>query len=361
MGTPKPGDLPVAWRVPLLILGFLSLVSGVLGGLARLGWAVPLPSPQVLAVHGPLLLSGFFGTVIGLERAVALGRRWAYAGPLLSGLGGLALLLGLDWRLGASLFAAAALVLLLATLHIVRRQREWFTITLALGVASWLAGNLLWLAGSPPMAVAALWINFLVLTIAGERLELSRFLPPSPAARRLFLSVLLLLLAGGVAVFLDRWAFLQGIGLLALALWLARQDIARRTVWERGLTRFIALCLLSGYAWLAAGGLILLAQAGLQGPAQDAALHVLLLGFVFSMVFGHAPIIFPAVLRVRMPWHWSFYVPLLLLHGSLLLRVAGGGLSAPPLVALGGLLNAAALVLFILGAVASVIRGFRAG
>lgn len=359
MATMERRDLPVALRVPLLILGFVSLLSGVLAGLARLGWAVPLPAPQLLLLHGPLMVCGFFGTVIGLERAVALGRRWAYGAPLLSGLGGLALLLGLDWTMGAALMSAGSAVLLAATLVIVGRQRALFTFTLALGAASWLLGNLLWLAGTLPAAVVALWGNFLVLTIAGERLELSRFLPPSPAARRLFVLIVTLLLAGSVAVLLYRFEWLYGLGLLALALWLLRQDIARRTVRESGLTRFIAVCLLSGYAWLAAGGLILLGAGGLHGAAYDATLHALLLGFVFAMVFGHAPIIFPAVVRVRMPWHWTFYLPLLALHASLLLRLGGAAAAEVQWLAWGALLNALALLLFILSTVSSVIRGAR--
>lgn len=355
----RAGDLAVAWRVPLLMLGFLSLIAGVLAGLARLGWAVPLPAPQALALHGPLMISGFFGTVIGLERAVALGRRWAYAGPLCTGLGGLALLTGLPQPAGAVVIALGSGVLLAATLVVVGRQCELFTVTLALGVASWLAGNLLWLTGAVPATVVALWINFLVLTIAGERLELSRFLPPSPIARRLFLLIVALLLAGGVAVLYARAVPLYGAGLVALALWLLRQDIARRTVRERGLTRFIAVCLLSGYVWLAIGGMVLLAGAGLHGAGYDAALHALLLGFVFSMVFGHAPIIFPAVVRVRMPWHGSAYLPLLVLHVSLAVRLAGDAAGNIGVTAAGGLLNALALVLFIAGTIVSVVRGVR--
>ena len=78
------------------------------------------------------------------------------------------------------------------------------------------------------------------------------------------------------------------------------------------------------------------------------------------MVFGHAPIIFPAVVRVKMPYHWTFYLPLLALHASLLVRIAGDGLMLPELRNLGGLLNALALVLFILSTVSSVVRGSRA-
>ena len=359
--TAQSGGLGVPFRLPLLILGFVSLASGVLAGLARFGWGVPLPSAQLALLHGPLMVCGFLGTVIGLERAVALGRRWAYAGPLLTGLGGVAILLGFPAFIGASAMVLGSAVLLTGTILITLRQRELFMVTMALGAVSWLAGNLLWLAGAGVPAVVALWINFLVLTIAGERLELSRFLPPSPGAKRIFKIILAVLVAGGFLSVIGAGIVMYGTGLLGLALWLLRQDIARRTVREQGLTRFIAVCLLSGYAWLAAGSLALLAAGSLTGAAYDAVLHAILIGFVFSMVFGHAPIIFPAVVRVKMPYHWTFYLPLLVLHASLLMRLAGSGLALPELQSLGGLLNAAALVLFILSTVSSVIRGFRAG
>ena len=357
----RSGDLGVPFRLPLLILGFASLISGVLAGLARLGWAVPLPSVQLALLHGPLMVCGFLGTVIGLERAVALGYRWAYAGPLLTGLGGVALLLGFPPSIGASAMVLGSAVLFTGTTLIMLRQRELFMVTMVLGAASWLAGNLLWLTGTGVSGVVVLWMNFLVLTIAGERLELSRFLPPSPAAKQIFTVILAVLMTGGILSGTGAGIVMYGIGLLGLAVWLLRQDIARRTVKEQGLTRFIAVCLLSGYAWLAIGSTMLLAAGGLAGAAYDAVLHAILIGFVFSMVFGHAPIIFPAVVRVRMPYHWTFYLPLLALHASLLMRLAGDGLMLPELRSLGGLLNAAALVLFILNTVSSVIRGSRAG
>ncbi len=76
--------LPPAARVPLLILGFVGLVVGAGAGLARLGYVVPDLAAAAAALHGPLMICGFFGVVIALERAVAIGRLWAYAGPLLA-------------------------------------------------------------------------------------------------------------------------------------------------------------------------------------------------------------------------------------------------------------------------------------
>ncbi|MFZ2855643.1 MAG: hypothetical protein WAZ34_16220, partial [Rhodocyclaceae bacterium] len=127
-----------------------------------------------------------------------------------------------------------------------------------------------------------------------------------------------------------------------------------------GLPRFIAVCLLAGYVWLALSGLLGLAGGFAAGhPLRDSTLHALGLGFVFSMVFGHAPIIFPAVARVKIPYHPAFYLPLLVLHASLLLRVLGGigGNADFALRHAGGLANALALLLFIATMLISVMRG----
>ncbi|RIL05059.1 MAG: hypothetical protein DCC71_11840, partial [Proteobacteria bacterium] len=74
-----------AVRLPILLLAMASLLLALGGGLARLGLPLgPLPAGAVL-LHGPLLLVGFLGTLIGLERAVGLGRPWGYAAPVLAG------------------------------------------------------------------------------------------------------------------------------------------------------------------------------------------------------------------------------------------------------------------------------------
>src|SRR5690606_36486974 len=82
-------------RFPALALAMLALLSAGWYGFVRLGWQIAIPRPEILAVHGPLMVSGFLGTLIAVERAVAMGRRVVYAVPLLTGLGALALLLGL--------------------------------------------------------------------------------------------------------------------------------------------------------------------------------------------------------------------------------------------------------------------------
>jgi hypothetical protein len=260
------------------------------------------------------------------------------------------------------LFVAGSVGFVAASIDVYRRQRALFTFTLGLGALCWAIGNLAWALGLPVYEIVAWWLAFLILTIAGERLELSRFMPPSPIATHMFVAILVILGAGLAGA---RWPWggvIFGAGLLALSLWLAKQDIARRTVRGKGLTRFIAVCLLSGYAWLAVGGTVILGAGGLAPgtPAYDAALHALALGFVFSMVFGHAPIIFPAVLRVGVPYHPTFYLPLALLHASLLVRMAGDATGDLGWTRAGGLGNAVALAAFIVSTAGAVVRGRKA-
>jgi hypothetical protein len=352
--------MPPLARLPLLILGFVALLVGAGAGLARLGWGVPDVAATASPLHGPLMICGFFGVVIALERAVAIGRLWAYAGPLLAGLGTVAAVTGTT-SIAPWLFVAGSLVLLAATIDVLRRQTALFTFTLTLGALCWSTGNALWAMGATVHDVVTWWLAFLILTIAGERLELSRFLPPSPVARGAFAAILVVAVVGLLGAGSPWGPQVFAGGLVALSAWLVKQDIARRTVRGKGLTRFIAVCLLSGYLWLAVGGAVIVAAGGLApgSPSYDAALHALALGFVFSMVFGHAPIIFPAVLRVAVPYHPTFYLPLALLHASLVVRLAGDATRQFDWTRAGGLLNAAALAAFILGTAGAVVRGRR--
>ncbi|UCV18779.1 hypothetical protein [Ferribacterium limneticum] len=351
-------DLKPGGRLPLLFFGMLSLLGGVMAGLARLGWEVPAPAMQAAGVHGPLMIAAFFGTVISLERAVAAGRNWAYLAPLAAGASGIALLAGAPLLLGQILGSLGALGLIAASAVALRRQVAVFTIILTLAAGCWLVGNLIWLATGNISAAVAWWLLFLVLTIAGERLELTRFLPTPPLAQKLFIAIVGVLLLSAVAG-LDRFF---AAGLIALALWLLRYDIARRNIATEGLTRFIAACLLSGYAWLFAAGLLGLAGAFPPGHEwRDAALHAIGLGFVFSMVFGHAPIIFPAVTRIKIPYHPALYLPLALLHLTLALRVFGGLADNFDLRHNAALLNGLVLIVFIATLVTLVRRNAKRG
>jgi hypothetical protein len=341
--------LNVARTRILMALGLSSLLAGLWAALVRIGWDLPALQASLTAAHGPLMVSGFLGTLLTLERAVAVGRRWMYAGPLLSGLGALATMLGLA-PLGPLAIALGSLVAVCIYVVIVRRQPALFTLTMLGGAVVWLSANVLWLAGLPIFRVVLWWAGFLVLTIAGERLELSRVLRLTRQKQITFALALGVLLAGLLLtiVAFDFGVRIVSLGMGALATWLVLYDIARRTIHRSDLTRFIAACLLAGYCWLAVSGVLGVVMGGvIAGVQYDALLHAIFLGFVFSMIFGHAPIILPAVLHVSLPYRSSFYVHLVALHLSLLLRIVSDLLAWPPGRMWGGLLNVAAVLLFL--------------
>jgi hypothetical protein len=80
-------------RLPLLALSIFALLTALWAGLLCLGWSLPAIQPGLYIGHGPLMVCGFLGTLISLERAVALGESWSYAAPVLSGAGALALII----------------------------------------------------------------------------------------------------------------------------------------------------------------------------------------------------------------------------------------------------------------------------
>lgn len=203
---------------------------------------------------------------------------------------------------------------------------------------------------------------FVVLTIAGERLELSRLLRLSVNAQRLFVTCASPLTTGVFVAVTDlAWGTrLAGAGMIAFALWLLRYHIAWRRLWAGGQARFVAVCLLSGYVWLAVGGVLAIRYGGfMAGPYYDAMLHSVFVGFAFAMIFGHAPIVFPAILQLPLAYRPGFYVPLILLHITLLLRIAGDLLLISSWRTWGGILNAAVILLFAANTAAAVLHQRR--
>ncbi|MEW5850428.1 MAG: hypothetical protein AB2A00_16710 [Myxococcota bacterium] len=342
-------ERPLLTRLPLLLLAAACLVSGLWAGLARAG--IPTSPPALMtALHGALMVPGFFAALISLERAVAVGLRWAYLAPLLAAVGCLSAALGAPATVALFLVGGASAVLTAASTVALRRMPELFTGVMLAGASALVGGNLVWLLTGAPTPATLLWMAFLVLTIAAERLELSRLQPRTRGAERLFLVAVALVFTGAVmhVVAADAGARLVGVGLLATSWWLVRHDLARRTVRLSGLPRYTAVCLLSGYAWLFLGGVMLLAT-GLPpaGLLRDATLHAVFLGFVMPMVFGHAPIILPAILQVAVPFHRALHLPLVVLHLSVAARVGADLAGHPGARTVASVANVAALGLFV--------------
>lgn len=356
-------------RTPLLAFAILALLAGMWAGLLRMGWGWPPIRPTLPMAHGPLMVSGFLGTLICLERAIGLGpsvtgvyRKLVYLPALASGVGGVLVMVGILNPLGPVLITlgSAGLVILMAAIY--RLHPTFDLLVILLGALLWLIGNIFWLLGWPVYQIVPWWTGFLVFTIAGERLELSRLLNLSALARRLFMFALALFAAGLIVSVFRYQPGMRTLGfsLIALALWLLHYDIARRRARAGGQAQFIAIALLSGYFWLGISGVFHVIYGGqMAGPYYDAMLHAFYLGFVFSMIFAHAPIVFPAVLGSPMPFSTQFYGPLILLQLSLVLRIAGDLSLSMPARRWGGLLNAVALLFFLFSTLIAIRQGRR--
>lgn len=347
------------YRIFIIFLAISGLVIGITGGLQRLGWVLPFPTSHAVFFHGPLMICVFLGTVISLERAVAIGKTWPYLAPLTAGLSGLMLFSGISY-FAIWMLMVASVMYAIAMIHLFLRQRASHVLVLFIGALSWLIGNTIWLLDFPIHFAVLWWMNFLLLTIAGERLELTRFLPASRLSKVLFFWITFLLFISACIPILTTNGLnfvLFSFALAALAIWLLWYDIARKTVKQQGLTRYIAICLLSGYCWLLVAALIgLNTNTLIPGGSYDAFLHAVFIGFVFSMIFGHAVIIFPAILKIKMHYNKILYLSLFFLHSSLLVRVAGDLLQIYSHKKISGMLTVFALIIFFITNVSAALR-----
>jgi hypothetical protein len=350
-------------RIFFLIPAGVALLAGLNAGLLLLGIPAPVTTDRMPDAHGMVMVLGFVGTVIALERAVALRRRAGFAAPVLLGAGGLLVISSVPLRLGQMALAAGAAALVLVYIPLWRRQREDSVLVQAFGAVLATGGALLWLGGMPVARLLPWLAGFMVLTIAGERLELARVILLASATVGQLLGLAALITLATVLTLL--WPVvgypLLGLSLLALVGWLVVHDVARRTIRAKGLTRFMAGCLLAGYVWLAVAGAIwVLIGAATDGPAYDAVIHSVFLGFTMSMIMAHAPVILPAVLRCRLPYHPVMIAPPVLLHVSLFLRLAVGDARGLDLARqIGGALNVVALLGFVVITAGTAIRAGR--
>lgn len=346
-------------RLALMIGGGISLLAGLDAALLLLGVAAPVSTERLAAVHGMLMVLGFIGTVIALERAVALGAAWGFASPAFMGLGGIALLSPLPLKIAGALLMAGTGLQAVIFIPLWRRRRDAAVLVQSLGAACAFGATILFTGGVATASFLPWLIGYVVLLISGERMELARLGRSDDRAEKAVLAGGVALLAAIVLLLLfPRWAApVLGLALLAMVVALTNVDVARKMMRSTGLPRFSAMCLMAGYVWLTvAGGILVLVPNPFDGGAYDALVHSVMLGFTMSMIFAHAAVILPAVLRRPLPYHPVMYVPAALLHVALAVRVIGGDLRDVHLVwQIGGVGNVIAVLLFVVTAVATGI------
>jgi hypothetical protein len=354
--------------LPILVIVVAAMVIGLLAGLARIGYVMPPLIGERVGLHGPILAAGVLGTLIALERAVAMTTvaerrgRLAYVAPMAMALGTVGIVVMGATPVAQLLLVLGAAGLVTVNLVMFRMHPTLDVGVIALGALFLLVGNAAWLTGRPIPVAVHWWVAFLILTIVGERLELARVRRLSEAAVAAFAVIVAGYTGAQLLIAFDANLGIRlcGLAMLALAAWLLRYDIAWLTIHRPGLPRFVAVCLLAGYLWLIVGGLLALANGMLwAGPTYDALLHALLVGFVFSMIFGHAPIIVPAILGLRIGFHPVAYLPLALLQASVAMRIAGDLAPDARLRMIGGLLGAISIALYAAAVVAMVLAARR--
>ena len=335
-------------RAWLMVGAGISLLAGLDGALLLLGVWSPVMSTRLSKWHGPLMVLGFVGTVICLERAVALGHRLAYLVPAMSGFGVIVLLAPLPFdsaRAGLALLTLAQLGLLTIYVPLWRRSHDDAVVIQGAGAFCAAGAAALLTTGAHVSQIVGWLACYMILTICGERLELSRLtMARNRALPALCLAVVAALFVSVVSPAIG-WRVL-GVVLIGLAVWLCRHDVARGGLRRGGQAAYIGTLLMIGYLWLATAGIVCTIQRPpTSRNGYDAVVHSLFLGFTMGMILGHAPIILPAVLQVRLEWTTWFWLPAFLLEASLLVRIGiGDGLDRSAAVQAGGTVNVLSLL-----------------
>ena len=338
----------------ILPIAILSLLIGIYAGLIRIGWQLPLWSGIKISTHGVIMAGSFLGSLICLERVVTLKSKWLMLLPIVMVASMPALLFQYS-VLAYQLLISGSLGYAIISLKIALKQKLTGDYLLFIGALFQICANVvLYKTNSYPMAFAC-WMLFLIFTIVGERLNLTRFLPVTRSDKNELIAWLVILAASSGFYHFGS-AIMVGISFIGLAQWLLRNDIALLNSRKTGSYKFLGFSLIGAYLWLLITGLISFQKQG--NPfLYDALLHSFLIGFAFSMIMAHAPIIFPGILKINVkPYHSILFVWLGLLHFSLLLRIAGDFIQNGLLRKTGGLLNGISFIAYLATIVYLIIK-----
>lgn len=335
----------------------MGLVFGLWTGLNRIGWNWGLP--QLTMHHGAVMVGGFLGTLISLEKIIPLRKKLLFLIPGCSALSVGVFFFG-NPLLSFSLLVMAATGLVIVFLYYLIRERNGIYLLMAAGSVCWLTGNVLLITRNLYPLAFPWWLGFALLLITSERLELMKFLPVRKDAKRVLMLMLALYLAGVLLSFHGIGRQVSGVSLVGVAVWLLRHDIIQVSVSRKGLPGFVAVALLCGYIAMLFTGLFFIVL-GQQAMGYDAIVHTFFLGFVFSMIFAHGPVILPGVLGTSAkPYHPLLYGWLALLHTSWIIRILADVLLHFDIRRISGIISAVAILgYFVTVATLTIINQHR--
>jgi hypothetical protein len=328
-------------RIPFVVLAIISLILGLLAGLSRIGWNLPIGN--AVPHHGVIMVGGFLGTLITLEKIIPLKEGYLYLIPIASGSSVLMFLVG-EPVVAMAMLVLASIAMVAVTIVYLLRVRSIVYVVMLAGSLSWLLGNIvLWTSNFYPAALSW-WMCFALFIITSERLELMKFLPVSSTSKAILLFALFCFGVGGALSFHGIGRYISSVSLAATAIWLLRFDVLKLLLEKQGQPRFMAISLLCGYFSLLLTAVFIVAM-GEQLYSYDITVHLFFIGFVFSMIFAHGPVILPGVLGISSkPYGWQLYLWLIALHVSLIARLLGDALTLHELRKYSGILTALSIV-----------------
>lgn len=316
----------------VMILGAIFFLSAVFIGIWRIailrGFLLP-PIPEWLPPHGEIMLGGFLASLIIFERMIALRINALIWVPYIYAFSAMMLHNGNPYVRTIHLVALAGWLLHRWIAY--RKFHRWekplveSVAFITLSSALMYPGGLL---ARPEVALQGL--AFPVAVIAIERLEMSLLFKKMGARLVVFALI--------------GWCFLwnlstwQGIldlknigwATLLLVVSIALHDMALRGSKNKktlstahGLHNFLKLALILSYAWLFTAAIALILSTKISAAIQkDILFHLFGLGFVFTMILGHAPLILPAALG-KLPPTKAPVIPFLLFQTATIFRMVG--------------------------------------
>jgi len=346
-------------RFIFLLLAITSLLVGLWTGLTRLGWDLTYLKPTFY--HGSIMVGGFLGTLICLEKAIPLKRNIFLLIPIFNASSILFFLMG-HFTYSLIIIIIGSLGLCIIYLMYLSQQDEMPIFLMLIGAIFWCIGNVLLLFKNLYPLSFPWWMAFLLFTITAERLELSKFLPVTQMNKLVLFALLGMFVIGALLHFHGTGSYFTGASLIGTSIWLMRYDVVRIALKKDGLTKFSAVALLTGYFALLLDGIFFIIFPA-TAFAYDAIVHTFFIGFIFSMIFAHGPIILPGVLGSSVkPFHHVLYVPLMLLILSLLIRIMADAYVIPyQLRMMSGWISAGAILFYFGTLLLLLIRGTRHG
>lgn len=304
--------------VLVLPLVIVSLLAAIWSGWIRIG--VDLPVTVVAAEHGGLMVNSFLASLIFLERAVTFRSKWILLLPFVNAGSVVAVFAGYP-QLAQLMNIGGSFGFLLMCAWFIYQYKELYYYLFFIGAFCLLTGNIVLRNTALYPAAIIWWMQFLLFTIVAERLELSRFLPITPGKRLLLLVSLSAVLAGAFIPYHLNGNIVFAVALVATAVWLLKYDMAFKSVKSKGQHRYSGSLLITGYFWLIVTAILLVVEKKFL-LGYDAVLHSFFIGFVFSMIFSHAPIILPAVAKIAVKiYRPVLYTWFVLLQASLIVRI----------------------------------------